>query len=62
MRRDPLTYRHPRTLIEAFGCDADSANPIEGPYRSEWEGLAAVLFAIAIGLMLAWGLYHYFGG
>ena len=40
----------------------DSANPIEGPYRSEWEGLADVLFAIAIGLMLAWGLYHYFGG
>ena len=22
---DPLTYRHPRTGIEAFGCDADEA-------------------------------------
>ena len=23
--RDPLTYRYPRTLIEAFGCDATQA-------------------------------------
>ena len=24
-RYDPYTYRHPRTLIDAFGCDASSA-------------------------------------
>lgn len=29
MPRDSLTYRHPRTLIEAFGCDASNAYPIE---------------------------------
>lgn len=23
--RDPLTYRYPRTLIDAFGCDATQA-------------------------------------
>lgn len=31
--RDPITYRYPRTLIEAFGCDARSAVAIHGPYR-----------------------------
>ena len=31
--RDPITYRYPRTLIEAFGCDAQSAVAIHGPYR-----------------------------
>ena len=28
-----LTYRYPRTLIEAFGCDAETAVAIHGPYR-----------------------------
>lgn len=31
--RDPITYRYPRTLIEAFGCDAQSAVAVHGPYR-----------------------------
>jgi hypothetical protein len=31
--RDPITYRYPRTLIEAFGCDAQSAVAIHGPYH-----------------------------
>lgn len=28
-RRDPMTYRHPRTLVEAFGPDARTACAIE---------------------------------
>ena len=28
-----ITYRYPRTLIEAFGCDAETAVAIHGPYR-----------------------------
>ena len=31
--RDLITYRYPRTTIEAFGCDARSAVAIHGPYR-----------------------------
>lgn len=26
--KDPMTYRYPRNLIDAFGCDADSAYAI----------------------------------
>lgn len=58
--RDLLTYRHPRSLLEAFGCDAQTAYAIEGPYRSDMEGLFGVLLAVVIGLLLAWGLYHWF--
>lgn len=28
---DPLTYRHPRTLVEAFGPDARTACALEKP-------------------------------
>ena len=28
-QHDMLTYRHPRTLNQAFGVDATSANPIQ---------------------------------
>lgn len=31
--RDRLTYRFPRTLVEAFGCDAETAIAVHGPYR-----------------------------
>lgn len=30
-RRDALTYRHPRTLVEAFGPDARTACALEKP-------------------------------
>ncbi len=26
---DPITYRHPRTTMDAFGCDASNANPVQ---------------------------------
>lgn len=26
---DPITYRHPRTTTEAFGCDASNACPVQ---------------------------------
>lgn len=60
--RDPLTYKYPRTLVEAFGCDAQSANPIEGPFKSEWEGLTDVLITLAVIVIFSWIVYHYFGG
>lgn len=58
MHINTTTRRHPRTLTEAFGPDADSANPIQGFTRA--NGPADHLLAIAMGLLLAWGLYHYF--
>jgi hypothetical protein len=48
--RDRLTYRYPRTIVEAFGCDAQSAYPIHGPYRrqSSMQGLLGVV-AFVVG-------------
>lgn len=54
------TRRFPRTLDEAFGLDATSATPIQRFTRA--NGPADVLSAVAIGLLLAWGMYHYFAG
>lgn len=53
MHRDQLTYRYPRTLIEAFGCDADTAVALHGPYRRppEFRGLLGVV-AVLLGLLL----------
>lgn len=60
--RDPLTYKYPRTLVEAFGCDAQSANPIEGPFKSEWGWLTDVLITLVVIVIFSWVVYHYFGG
>ena len=39
---DPYTYKHPRTLIDAFGCDASSACAIiKYKYKfNVWDKLA----------------------
>lgn len=47
--------RFPRSMLEAFGCDATSACAIERPSRI--ERTADVGLAVAIGLLLAWGLF-----
>ena len=49
------TRKYPRTLLEAFGVDANSACALERPSRTE-RG-ADVLLAVAIGLALAYGLF-----
>lgn len=48
---DKLTYRYPRTLIEAFGCDAETAVAIHGPYRKplaadNWIAVVAVVVCL----------------
>lgn len=52
---DLLTYKHPRTMIEAFGCDVDNAVAIER-YKPKGliEGVLDVLTALAIAAGLAW--------
>lgn len=55
MRRDPLTFRFPRTTIDAFGCDAYSARAIYR-YRRPLQQLVArflIMAAIAGGLVIA---------
>lgn len=57
--RDRLTYRFPRTLVEAFGCDAETAVAMHGPYRKplaadNWIAIAAVimcLVGLAVGMV-----------
>ena len=48
--------RYPRTLVEAFGCDAESARAIHGPYRKPqrlWHvGLVAVLSTLSLSFFL----------
>lgn len=51
---DLLTYRHPRTAAEAFGCDVDSAYAVEH-YRAGFHPLAK--WALA-ALAAAWFLWH----
>ena len=54
-----LSYRYPRTLIEAFGCDAETAVAIHGPYRKPlaadtWIAVVAVvvcLVGLAVGIV-----------
>jgi hypothetical protein len=60
-RTDPLTYRHPRTTTEAFGCDATQAVAVY-KYRTPllkrvlfficrhgWLTLAALIAAVYVG-------------
>ena len=46
-----IPYRYPRTLIETFGCDAETAVAIHGPYRrplvaDTWIGIAVTLVTL----------------
>lgn len=57
MTRDPLTYRHPRTAIEAFGCDARQSAAVErfrpALHRRIVFALLDVLLVCSIGVGIA---------
>lgn len=57
--RDLITYRYPRTLIEAFGCDARSAVAVHGPYRRVlgtiqfiFRACAAIVVLFLLGVII----------
>lgn len=53
-----LTYRYPRTLVDAFGCDARSAQAIHRYKRPLAERVADYITAVVIaGGLLAFLLY-----
>ena len=47
---DPYTYKHPRTLIDAFGCDASSACAIIKYKRTFniWDKVALTAAAVLL--------------
>ena len=47
------THRHPRTLVEAFGCYGDHACPVIKYQRPLQERVADVLLAVVIGIGIA---------
>lgn len=51
------TRRYPRSTLEAFGCDANTARAIERPHPK--ENAAAVVLVIIIGVLLACALVHW---
>ena len=61
MTRDTLTYRFPRTLVQAFGTDARSAVAIERHRRplsarvADWMTAAALAAFILGGMLYGWG-------
>ena len=50
------TRKYHRTTLEAFGCDASNSNPIEGPYRGEFDTdwmIVSISISIIIGLLFS---------
>lgn len=58
--RDLITYRYPRTLIEAFGCDARSAIAVHGPYRA--PSLTRFVLKVSLVMMVVIVLGVFFQG
>ena len=57
--KDHLTYRYPRTTIDAFGCDASQARAVWK--HTNWQqiivdGVSVVVFA---GVLLALALAYF---
>jgi hypothetical protein len=56
-RHDPITYRHPRTLAEAFGCESPVELPKEPSLLRWWSevfvALNIVLFCIFVVKVIA---------
>lgn len=48
--KDMLTYRHPRTLVQAFGTDARSAVAIERHKRPLSERVADYILVVLIAV------------
>ena len=59
--RDLITYRYPRTLIEAFGCDAQSAVAVHGPYRRV-PGTIQFIFRVCAAITILFLLSAIVGG
>jgi len=55
MYRDQLTYRYPRTLIEAFGCDAETATAVHGPYKKPQDFKELLAIVLVLSAVLAVG-------
>lgn len=59
--RDLITYRYPRTLIEAFGCDAQSAVAVHGPYRRVPDPVQSI-FRVCVAIVVLFLLGVVIGG
>ena len=59
--RDHLTYRDPRTSIQAFGCDANSARAIYHYKRPLSHLVAKFITMLAISGALTMLALEYFG-
>lgn len=59
--KDMLTYRHPRTLVQAFGTDAQSAVAIERHKRPLSARVADVLSAAALAAFILGGMLYGWG-
>ena len=51
---DMLTYRHPRTALEAFGCNADSANPLQ--HYPGHRSLQQTALTLALVVTVLWSI------
>lgn len=60
MNRDHLTYRYPRTMNEAFPCDARSAHAIERTRRPSGERVVDTIGGVVIGLIFTGLFLAYF--
>ena len=59
--KDPLTYRHPRTLVQAFGCDASTAVAIHRYKRPLSALVAGSIIRLTLAGCIVIGLLGYFG-
>lgn len=57
--KDPLTYRYPRTTIEAFGCDATEAR--SGWCTINWTQIALDALSVVVvgGILSALALAYF---
>lgn len=63
---DPLTYRHPRSLMEAFPGTAEYANAIEGPHQYDRlptaDRIVLMVCAVVFVLVVLFGLVGWLPG
>lgn len=59
--KDPLTYHYPRTIVQAFGCDAASAQAIYRYKRPLSMLVAGFIIRLVVAGCIAIGLLAYFG-
>lgn len=52
---DMLTYRYPRTALDEFGCNADSANPLQHFASRRRLHHVALAWALATAALCALG-------